>query len=288
MSDLIVSGLSTLVPDKDLLLVDVWGVLHNGVAAYREAGEALTRFREQGGTVILVSNAPRPGASVLGLLDEMGVLRSAYDAIVTSGDVARTLLQTRGDSAIFHLGPARDRPLFANLPIKEVPIHEAEIVMCTGLYDDEVETPDHYAEDLAGMLARKQPMVCANPDLVVERGARLIYCAGALADRFERAGGEVVWTGKPHRPIYEAALAEAARIRKAPVPLERVMAIGDALRTDIAGAKGLGVDALLVAAGIHAASVLAKDGRIDPARLTAWLEEETALIPTAAIHRLVW
>ena len=207
---------------------------------------------------MLVSNAPRPNA-----LDppsrslRLGVSPDAFDAIVTSGDVAIGLIAERGAAPVHHIGPQRDLSLFEAAAARAgarpvlVGVEEAAYVLCTGLFDDEVETPDDYAERLSAMAARGLPFICANPDLVVHRGADLIYCAGALAQAYEALGGKTIYAGKPHAPIYDAALAAAGAALKAPLARSRVLAIGDAMRTDIAGAAGQGLDALFVTAGIH-------------------------------------
>lgn len=255
----LVSGLSAFADDYDVILCDIWGVVHNGVAAFPAACTALRNARDIGKRVVLVSNAPRPNSSVATILDGLGAPRSTYDAIVTSGDVTRTLLAEQPAIKVFHLGPERDLPLFDTLDLKRVPLEHAQMVVCTGLFDDTVETADDYAEMLAAMKARDLPFICANPDIVVERGAQLIYCAGAIAIAYEALGGEVTYCGKPHLPIYDVALRTAARLRDAPVDKTRVLGIGDALRTDILGASRAGFDSLFIAAGIHAGELNADD-----------------------------
>jgi HAD superfamily hydrolase (TIGR01459 family) len=250
MAPALVSGLAELAPRYDVILSDIWGVLHNGLAAYPGAGEALTRFREKGGTVVLITNAPRPAIDVVKILDNLQVLRSAWDGIVTSGDVTRAMLEA-DSSPFFWLGPERDKPIFDGLKAPMVPLNEARNFVCTGLLDDDVEGPDDYATMLAEARAHDLTFICANPDLVVERGGRLVYCAGALAQAYENLGGKTIYAGKPFGPIYQEALAIAASVRGGPIDLSRVLAIGDAIRTDVAGAKKLGVDCLFCARGIH-------------------------------------
>src|ERR1700674_1107164 len=202
------------------------------MAAFAPACDALTRFRNRGGTAILITNAPRPGDSVARILDRLAVPRQAYDAITSSGDTTRGIVESRRGQRVFHLGPQRDVPIFAGLDVGFVPLETADYVVCSGLFDDTVETPDTYRDMLAKMHARSLFMVCANPDIVVERGETLVYCAGALADAYAALGGEVLYCGKPHAPIYRTALAAAATARGgAPVPLQRVLAIGDSVRT---------------------------------------------------------
>jgi HAD superfamily hydrolase (TIGR01459 family) len=272
--------------DFDLLFVDVWGVLHNGVAAHPAAGDALVRFREGGGFVALISNAPRPSMLVAGMLDRMGVPRAAYDAIVTSGDVSRALLADDPDVPTYHLGPARDTPIFAGLGLKLAGADEARRILCTGLFDDDVETVETYRQLLDAAVRRRVTMICANPDLLVERGARLIPCAGALAEYFEQRGGAVVWAGKPHRQIYERALELALAATDRRHDPARTLAIGDAFRTDIAGAIAMGVRSLLVADGIHAADLVRSEA-LDMAAVEK-LGQATGKLPWAATHKLRW
>jgi HAD superfamily hydrolase (TIGR01459 family) len=242
-----------LARDYDVLLCDVWGVIHNGMAAFPPACDALTRFRARGGTAILITNAPRPGDAVARILDRLAVPRQAYDAIVSSGDVTRGIVESRRDQRVFHLGPQRDVPIFAGLDVDFVALGTADYVVCSGLFDDTVETPDTYRDMLAKMRARSLFMVCANPDIVVERGETLVYCAGALADAYAALGGEVLYCGKPHAPIYQAALAAAAAARGGvAVPRQRVLAVGDSVRTDLKGAAAFGLDSFFVMSGIHA------------------------------------
>ena len=249
----IIDRFAPLARGYDVLLCDVWGVVHNGVAAFAAACEALTRFRAGGGTVILITNAPRPGAAVQRILDRFGVPHDAYDAITTSGDVTRGIVESRLSERVFHLGPRRDLPIFAGLDVTFAPPETADYVVCSGLFDDATETPENYRELLAAMRARSLFMVCANPDIVVERGDTLLYCAGALADAYVELGGEALYCGKPHAPIYEVALGKAAACRGGEVPpRSRVLAIGDSIRTDLKGAASFGVDCLFVTSGIHA------------------------------------
>ena len=277
---------SSLADAYDALLTDVWGVVHNGHAAFPEACEALMRFRGQGGTVMLISNAPRPGAGVVRLLDKLGVPRDAFDDITTSGDVTRCFLSARRGSTAFHLGPGRDRGIFEGLDIAIGSVEAADYVVCTGLFDDDVETPEDYRDLLGRLRERGLLMVCANPDLVVERGDRLVYCAGAIAELYAVLGGEVYFAGKPHPTIYEQALGRIAAARGQGPPLARVLAIGDSVRTDLAGAAGFGIDSLFVTAGIHAEEL----GHRDTPDLDALSRMFAAagLSPKAVMRRLIW
>jgi HAD superfamily hydrolase (TIGR01459 family) len=248
----VIERFAPLAPDYDVLFCDVWGVVHNGLAAFAPACEALVRFRAGGGTAILLTNAPRPATAVERILDRLAVPREAYDAITTSGDVTRNIVESKRGQKIFHLGPERDLPIYTGLDVAFAPLETADYVVCSGLFDDTTETPESYREMLATMRARSLFMVCANPDVVVERGEAIVYCAGALADAYAALGGEVLYCGKPHAPIYQAALAKAATLRGRSPALKRVLAVGDSVRTDLTGAASFGVDSVFVTSGIHA------------------------------------
>ncbi len=277
---------STLAPGYDVVLSDVWGVTHNGIAAFPEAGDALGRFRAGGGSVILITNAPRPGAAVSRQLDRYGVAREAYDGIVSSGDVTRAVVAQRAGQSIFHLGPERDRPIFAGLDVRFAAAERADYVVCSGLFNDESETAEDYRDLLGTMRARELFMVCGNPDVVVERGDKLIACAGAIADLYAAMGGEVLYAGKPYRPIYASALQMAERRRGKPAAFARVLAIGDSVRTDLKGASALGIDCLFVTAGIHAEELGGRDNP-DRSALDA-IFAEAGVWPKAVTRRLAW
>src|SRR5262245_10885074 len=282
----VIDRFSLLASDYDLVLSDVWGVVHNGVMSYPDAGRALERFRAGGGTVVMVSNSPRPGVPVRKQLDHFGVIRTAYDDVVTSGDVTRGLLEQRPGAEVFHIGPPRDLPIFDGLDIHFTTLGAADCVVCSGLFDDDNETAEDYRDRLIAMLRRKLLMICANPDVVVERGDRLVACAGAIADLYAAMGGEVIYAGKPHRPIYDLALARAAALRGGTVALNRVVAIGDSVRTDFKGALALGVDCVFVTAGIHAEELGGHD-QPDMTALTSMFAEAGGL-PKAVMRKLVW
>jgi len=276
-------GFSDIADRFDLCLCDVWGVVHNGVAAFGEAVAALVAMRERGITVILVTNAPRPAALIAQQLDGFSVPRAAWDAIVTSGDVCRALIQARAGRPMFRLGPDRDLPLVAGLDAPEVEPGQAEYVLCTGLVDDETETAASYAALLAGFAERGLEMICANPDLVVERGGRIVPCAGSVAVAYEEIGGRVIYAGKPHAPIYEAALALAQTQRGAAIARDRICAIGDAIRTDIAGADAFGATGVMVLAGIHAQDLM--EASWDERH--GWLGRQSHR-PAYAMPHLIW
>jgi HAD superfamily hydrolase (TIGR01459 family) len=273
--------------DYDVLFCDVWGVVHNGVTAFAPACDALARFRGDGGTVILLTNAPRPGATVGRILDRFSVPHEAYDGIVSSGDVTRGIVENKLSESIFHLGPQRDLPIFAGLNVTFAPAETADYVVCSGLFDDARETLESYRDMLALMRRRSLFMVCANPDIVVERGETLIYCAGALADAYAAAGGEVLYCGKPHAPIYEAALAKAASLRGGTAPpLSRVLAVGDSVRTDLTGAASFGVDCVFVTSGLHAEQYGSREAP-DVDALNAMFDT-AGVVPKAIIRGLAW
>lgn len=283
----LIEGLQPLADRYDLILCDVWGVLHNGVKAYEAASDALTRFRDKGGHVVLVSNAPRPGAAVGTQLDGFGVPRTAYDAIVTSGDLTRLAIKERIEKVVHHIGPPRDMPIYDGLDARFGSIEEADYVVCSGFDDDENETVETYRASLEAMLRRDLLMVCANPDLIVERGHMILPCAGAIALAYEEMGGKVFYAGKPHGPVYDKALAVASDLNGRPIPKERVLAVGDAIRTDIAGAAGFGIDSLLIARGIHAEELGLHRGDLVSDHVQDWVDRQP-VAPTAIMDALSW
>jgi HAD superfamily hydrolase (TIGR01459 family) len=276
-----------LAASYDVVLCDVWGVVHNSLVAFPDACEALARFRAGGGTVLLITNAPRAADVVVELLDKLEVPHDAYDGIASSGDVTRDVIAHRHGESVYHIGPKRDVSVFSEFGIEAfAPPESADYVVCTGLFEDDRETLENYRPLLTRLRARNLLMVCANPDLVVERGDRLIYCAGAIADLYGSLGGEVIYAGKPHRPIYEAALAKAAAARGQMPTLDRVLAIGDSVRTDLTGANRFGIDCLFVTAGIHAEEL---GGRDNPdAALLMKIFADAERHPKAVMRRLVW
>jgi HAD superfamily hydrolase (TIGR01459 family) len=274
----------------DALICDIWGVVHDGRRAYAPAAVALKRFRERGGTVVLLSNSPMPSSAVVRVLDEKGVERDIADAIVTSGDITRQILRDRGHRRVHHIGPPRDLVLFDGTGLARVSLGDAEAIVCTGLVDDINETAESYQEILREAQARGLPFLCANPDLVVDVGGVLLPCAGTLAAAYEEIGGTVVWAGKPWPLAYDAALARLAHARGRDVPRERVLAIGDAMRTDIAGAARAGFHALFIGQGIHRDEVIV-GGQIDQDRFATLVAQSPADVAAAlrgAAVGLVW
>lgn len=244
--------LSDLASTYDALFCDVWGVIRDGRSLVPEALDALAKYRAQGGTVVLVSNSPRRAASLKSFLAQMGARDDQFDDAVTSGDAIHAELSARAPGPAFKLGPDWDDPLYEGTGLEFAPLKDAAFISCTGLYDYETETPDQYEDLLREAQLRALPMVCANPDIEVQVGDRLLYCAGALARMYEEMGGAVVLAGKPHPPIYDLAYTRIEAVRGEPVEKSRILAIGDGPGTDIAGAQSEGLDALFVAGGIVA------------------------------------
>ena len=278
-----VERLSDLVDGVEVILSDIWGVVHNGLEAFPVACEALHTFRQRGGTVILITNAPRPADSVQRQLRKLGVADDTYDAIVSSGDLTRLFVADHPGKKMFWLGPERDNSIYRGLDPVISPLEEADYIVCTGLFDDETESAEDYRAMMLQARERKLPLICANPDIVVERGDRLIYCAGAIAELYRELGGEVIFYGKPHRPIYERAMALAAEHRGHAAPLDRVLAIGDSVRTDLTGAFGFGIDCLFVTRGIHSEEFEGID-QLDPASV----KELFGHPPKALMRELRW
>jgi len=265
------------------IFCDVWGVLHNGVDVFPEAERALSRARATGAVVVLITNSPRPHMGVEGQLTAMGIDAGAWDRIVTSGDATRELIRA-APGRIFHLGPERDRGIFEGLDADLVEDMEADVVVCTGFFDDEQEVPADYADMLGDMRARDLPFICANPDIVVERGDDLIWCAGALARDYAALGGRTLIAGKPHRPIYDAALKNASEAAGREIGRREVLAIGDGVLTDVKGASDNGVDVIFVTGGIHWRDY-GEQLTPDAARLSAFLDHHGHR-PVAVMPRL--
>ena len=293
----VLDGIAGLASRYDVILSDIWGVVHNGRQHFAAACDALARFRQQGGTVILITNAPRPHPPVLRQLEGLGVPAGAFDAVVTSGDVTLSLIADHGGAPLHHIGPPRDIALFdilteqTGLNPPRVDLERAEYVVCTGLFDDE-HTPDDYADAFRIMRTRNLAMISANPDIVVHVGDKELYCSGALAEVYETMGGTVIQAGKPFAPIYDKAMELAAAKFGRPVEASRVLAIGDGMRTDIAGAASRGLDVIFVTSGIHRAELHppGPDGAPGGLRRDV-LEElvaEAGLAPIAAMDRLAW
>lgn len=284
---LIIDGAGSLLEAYDVLLCDIWGVVHDGKRVHPEANMALKRFRSRGGSVVLVSNSPSPSPGVARILDDKGVERDAWDRIVSSGDLALRRIASEGYRHILGIGPTRrDRLFFEALPGLSAGIETADAVACTGLVDDRREHPEDYLPTLRMARERNLPFVCANPDLNVHVGADLLPCAGAIATLYEELGGSVHWAGKPHPIAYETALEIAMELRSVQVARSRVLAIGDSIRTDLAAAAAAGVDALFITSGIHRDDVMV-DGAISRSSLAIALSE-LGRKPVASATSLRW
>ena len=274
----LITGLSEIASGYDALICDVWGVIHDGKAAHPAAANALKQFREKHGPVVLLTNAPRLTSEVAAQCAQYGVPEGCYDAIVSSGAAARAELERRGASglSLYYIGPDKDLPLLDGLGLNLTGIDKAEVAFCTGLVDDLTETPADYADRLKAMRAKNLTLLCANPDLVVHRGAQLCYCAGALAKDYEKLGGEAIYYGKPHLPVYDLA-------RRAAGNPSRPLAVGDGLFTDVMGANRAGLDVLFIADGVHGEDV-------EPygADHLAQLFAKSGVTALAAARKLVW
>lgn len=279
-----------LAPAYDALIVDLWGVLHDGVTAFPDAVRCLEHLREAGTAIAILSNAPRRATEVEAKMNELGIAPGLYDLVLSSGEVAWRHLKERDDpwyaalgQRCFHLGPDRDRGMRAGLDYDFVEDpDEADFLLNTGAHmpEDTVET---YAHELDAGLARHLPMVCANPDLVVVRGGKREICAGLLAQRYEERGGEVRYHGKPHRDVYDECLTALNGIVRS-----RIAAVGDSLRTDIAGAAAAGMDAIWVLGGIHAEELGLSDRALPPADRLDTMAREAGQRPTAALPLFHW
>ena len=286
----ILPGVAALAGTHDGFVVDLWGVLHDGVAAYPGAVDALSRLRAAGKRIVLLSNSPGRRAGVAARMADLGIVPDLYDDLVTSGETTHTALRERPDDAhralgtrAYLLGPPRDAGILEGLPgiVRTDDPALADFIVNTGA-DGIDETADLYDPVLDAGLARDLPMVCANPDLEVMVGERMAICAGLIAERYAARGGRVLWHGKPHPGVY-ARCREILRM-----PDARVMAVGDTLRTDVAGAKAAGFAAALVTGGIHRDELATRDGGPpDPERLAALLARATHG-PDAVLARFVW
>jgi len=276
MTDIITS-LADIAGDYDAVLCDLWGVYHNGMQPYPEAVAALRAFRAGGGVVVLLTNAPRPDFSVAAQLAKMGAPHDTHDLIVSSGDATVEALKTGAfGTRTYHIGPQRDYDLFEGLDIEKTSLDEAEFILCSGLFDDATETPEDYADFYREAKARGLVMVCANPDIVVDRGERRIWCGGALAQAYEQIGGTARYFGKPHAPIYDLARARITAKTGRDIDPARILTIGDGPATDVKGAADNGFDSLFIAAGLGAEALLDADGVLKSDELGPWLSSQNA------------
>jgi HAD superfamily hydrolase (TIGR01459 family) len=281
-----ISVLADLADRYDAVLSDVWGVVHNGVAAFPTAVDALVKFRAAGGKAVFIANAPRPSAPLIDMLDRLGVTRDSYDAMVSSGDATRVMIAKYSGRAIHHVGPAtEDDALYEGLNVTRTTADKADAVVVTDLDTDD-DTPEMYRERAKQWLARKLPMICTNPDRVVEHGDKIIYCCGALGDLYAAMGGMVLMAGKPYQPIYEEAFRLAEEAAGRPLDKSRVLAIGDSMRTDATGAAQFGLDLLFVTCSIHAAELDAF-GKPDPQAIADLVAPSRARL-AGFLPRLSW
>ncbi len=279
------SGLSRLASHYDALVCDIWGVVHNGVEAHPRAVEALQNYRANGGSVVLVTNASRTEAPIKAMLGALHVPPDVYDAVVTSGDVTRNLVSAYSGRKVHIVGPETDRPMFKGIDVTDAAPEEAAVVVVTGL-DHPSETPEDYKERLATWRRIGLPMICSNPDKIVEVGDRMVYCAGALADIYAEMGGEVGLAGKPYPPIYEEALRRLTKTTCRTPPRDRLLAVGDSVRTDATGAAGQGIDFLFITGSIHAEEIGA-DGHEDAEAIAKLVEPSGARL-AGFLQKLVW
>lgn len=275
--------LCDLASDYDAILCDVWGVVRDGRSVIPEALDALVKYREQGGAVVLLSNSPRRAKSLITHLTQLGAPREAFDDAVTSGEATFAELKRRAPGPAYKLGPDFDDPLYEGSGLDFAPLDQATFISCTGLVEYETETPDDYEDLLREAQLRRLPMVCANPDIIVQLGDQLAYCAGALAQRYEEMGGEVIIAGKPNPPIYDLAYDRIEGLR-GPTDKARILAVGDGPDTDIKGAVAEGLDALFIAAGIHTERF---SGGFDRGKAEAMLAEQN-LSARYIAPALVW
>ncbi|WP_103258477.1 TIGR01459 family HAD-type hydrolase [Tabrizicola aquatica] len=292
----IIRSLADLAGRYDAVFCDLWGCLHNGKTAFPAAVAALQGYRATGGKVVLLTNAPRPKSSVIKQLDALGVPRDAWDIVVTSGDAAQMgMLSGAAGRRVHHIGALKDEPFFTDFaedlaayaasqpPITRVALKDAEGIVCTGLADDLTETPDDYRAALLLGKTLGLPMICANPDIVVDMGDKRLYCAGALAQMYEEMGGTALYFGKPHPPIYDLARRRLAESGAASDP--QILCIGDGIRTDVQGGIGEGLDTLFITGGLEAERFGADVEAPEAGLLLPWLEGEQ-LSPTYAMGRL--
>jgi len=287
----IIDNLAAISGRYDAALVDLWGCLHNGYRPFQAAVRALEHFRDGGGKIILLTNSPRPRPAVARQLDKIGVSRDLYHDIAASGDASQYSLAV-GDvgSDVYHLGPARDLGFFENLPqdalagrnIRRVPLKEAEGIVCTGLFDDETETPDDYRATFIYAKSKGLKLLCTNPDVIVDKGDKRIFCAGALAGAYAEMGGTSLYFGKPYPAVYDLARQRLQAFGN--IPDERIVAIGDGINTDIRGAIAQDIDCVFITGGL-AATETGTTVQPDAARLKTFLDN-AQMSPTYAIGHL--
>ncbi len=286
----IINSLSEISTNYDALFVDLWGCVHNGVEAIPSAVRALQEYRQGGGIVILVTNSPRPRAGVSKQLVHFKVPEDAYDAIATSGDSARSAMY-RGvvGNNVWHYGPVTDSRFFDPLDILEnpveinrVPLAEASGIVCTGPFDAQAD-PETWRPDLEIALERGLKLLCANPDIVVDRGDVREWCAGAVAKMYTEMGGESLYFGKPHAPIYDLARRRLHKLGNK-INDDQILAIGDGILTDVKGGIDEGIDSLFISGGLAAAETKTIN-QPDELSLNTYIQREK-MNPTFTIGHL--
>ncbi|MEM7671693.1 MAG: TIGR01459 family HAD-type hydrolase [Pseudomonadota bacterium] len=286
MSCALIGSLAEISEQYDAVFCDLWGCYHDGITPFPAAVAACHAMRDRGGIVVLLTNAPRPADQVKAFLDKIGGPEDSYDAIVSSGAACQGgLTSGKWGDRFYYLGPDRDLHMLTGLGLEPVPEDTAQAVLCTGLVDEWNQGLEDYVEQLARLAARGLPMLCANPDIIVDRGEQRFWCAGALARDYAKLGGEVIYFGKPHAPIYDWALEVLAETAGRPVPPARVLAIGDGPATDVKGGCDYGLDTLFVTGGLALGELGPDPEHPDPALLETYLAEH-GLTPRYAIGRL--
>jgi HAD superfamily hydrolase (TIGR01459 family) len=271
-------GLAGIADQYDAVFCDIWGVIHNGRQHFPPAYDALRRFKAEKGSVILISNSPRPRDDLVIQLESLGIMSDGYSEIVSSGDATREYLrQFAPQGSAWRIGDPREQNLYAGIDIDLTGTPEtAAFISCTSPFDDENDTVDQYTHAFTLAAARKLVMICANPDKVVQRGDKIIMCAGSLADHYVALGGPVIMAGKPYAPIYDLCYAALDTLTGKPHDKSRILAIGDGLPTDVLGANGQGLDLIFIAAGIHVVEATNAEGKLDPLMLKTLLDVQSA------------
>ena len=286
----ILTGLGEVADDYDLFILDLWGVVHDGVSVFPGAADCLRRLRQRDARVVLLSNAARLSADVAAQLEDLGVAADMYDWLLTSGDATVNAVAARAygqgndeGPAWFHLGPERCRPTLEACGGREVALDAAELIICTGLFDAETEQAEDYTELLTSAVARDLTMICVNPDIVVKQGGKTFPCAGAVAALYEQLGGTVERFGKPFPIIFDRLFAQSPEI-----PRSRAVMIGDSLATDVRGARQAGIEAIWIGGGIHAEALdMGPDGQLHPDKVYQ-VAEQAGERPRAILPWLSW
>lgn len=282
----IIDSLADIADRYDAVLCDLWGCYHDGVTPHDGAISGLRGFRQGGGIVSLLTNAPRPDFSTAKQLAAMKAPTDTHDLIVTSGDATIEGMRVGNFGAsCHHIGPPRDQDLFADFDMARVGLEDADFILCSGLDDDTTESPEDYAERIARGVSRGLPMVCANPDVIVDRGETRLYCGGAIAEAYAAAGGAVHLYGKPHAPIYDMAVAKVCAVAGRDVPRARILTIGDGPATDVRGGMAHGFDTLFIAGGLGAEALLDGSGALRPDAMPGYCAEH-GIAPTYTLAML--